>query len=437
MDRELRFQLLRACCRDKVFLAKSWRDVDAKYFGEREESVIIKAAISFWELYREPIGALLSSNVMDLVKEGKYNVESKKKVKDLIEKIQHGKIDLVSVTALSDRVKTLKRAAFFDNALEELIIDHEKGKLSAARLAVLVERAQKELAGSAVETFDFKEDYQKRIDQRRHRLTERPNPLFLIEPLDKRIKGLGRGQFAIYLAPYNSGKGLALVWTGMAYALQGLKVLHITLEDDAEEVGNRLDACITGIPLDRLARQPNRFKKRFRKLSKHIRGHIKIVDGTEGGWTVSRIEKTWEDLHKSGFTADVIIVDYDDEIECEEAFKGESARRMEFAHIYRRLRRMAARLDVFLWSAAQGTRGSEGKKTISGKDAAEDISKIRKTSLAIGIGVHPKLENVKHLYVMRNRFGRARFGVNIASDFASAIFYDRDNQRAVDAFKDE
>jgi hypothetical protein len=177
--------------------------------------------------------------------------------------------------------------------------------------------------------------------------------------------------------------------------------------------------------LNRLAALPNKLKKRFERVKEAMRGRIRLVDGTQGGWTVTKVTKLWEDLKQTGFTADAIVIDYDDEIECERTFKEENARRFEFAEIYRRLRRMAANLNVIVWTAAQGRRDSEGKRVITGKDAAEDISKLRKVFLGLGIGSDPDDERVKHLFVMRHKTDRSRFGVDIVSNFDHALFYDR------------
>jgi hypothetical protein len=152
------------------------------------------------------------------------------------------------------------------------------------------------------------------------------------------------------------------------------------------------------------------------------------VDGTEGGWTVTRIEKLWEQLKGEGFTADAIVVDYDDEIESEKTFKGESARRFEFADMYRRMRKAAARLKVIWWTAAQTSKKAETKKWVTGQDAAEDVSKVRKCFIAIGIGRDPEAEDdsLRYLYVAAHKHDRSRFGVEIWSDYDSAIFYDRE-----------
>jgi hypothetical protein len=201
-------------------------------------------------------------------------------------------------------------------------------------------------------------------------------------------------------------------------------VLHITLEDPIEEVENRLDASIAGVAKNALVNFPIRLRKRLRKARTILKGKIRLVDGTEGGWTLAKIEQTWEELRQDGFIADAIVIDYDDELESPIQYKGDSAARMKSADIYRSLRKLAARLNIIVWTAAQGTRASEGHKIISGRDVAEDISKIRKVTLCIGIGKIDEYEDRKHLYVTRHRLDRSRFGVDICTDYGAGLFYD-------------
>jgi replicative DNA helicase len=432
VDKELRYQILRAIVRDRSFLKQAYRDVRAEDFSDRGESLIAQAAITFYDKYQEPIGAMLRSQVDELAGRN-MGAESKDKLRDLITKIQSGQMELVSVNALIDRVKSLKKATFYDTALDEMITAHESGELTSEVLASLVERANRELSADQIMSTDyFNEDELKKRMERRELWHDNKYPLFLIPELDSKIKAIGRGHLGMFVAPPNAGKGPALLHMDVAYAIQGLNVLHITLEDPKEEVENRLDAILTGIPLNKLRTLPNRLKKRWRRASKRMHGRIKIIDGTDGGWTVTMVERAWETEKKNGFTADVITIDYDDEIECEKPFKGESARRFEFAEIYRRLRRMASKLDCIVWTAAQGTKATEGKKVITMKDVAEDFSKVRKSFLAIGIGADPKVANLKYLNVMRHRLDRSRFGVEIMSKFDSAIFYDTE---ATDRYK--
>lgn len=427
MDRELRHQILRALVRDRAFLKQAYGDVRPKDFSDRQEALIVEAAVGFYSKYQEPIGPMLQSEVEDLARNEKFGAEAKSKLRALIAAIGGPKPqdELVSVQALVDRVKALKRHSFYDEALDTILTAHEQGELTAEVLAGFVERANKELSFEQVAATEYFGDaeLEARISKRKL-WADGKCPLFLIPELDEKIKALGRGQLGLWLAPPNAGKSPALLHMVRSYALQGLNVLHITLEDPKDVVENRLDAALTGIPLDRLAKLPNRLRKRWLRARKLVRGRIRIVDGTDGGWTVTKVEQLWEQQKREGFVADVIVIDYDDELECEKQFKGESARRFEFAEIYRKLRRLAVKLDVILWTAAQATRKGEGKRVLTMSDVAEDYSKVRKAFLGISIGSDPKVPALKVLYVMRHKDGRSRFGVEIMSNFASAIFYD-------------
>ena len=230
----------------------------------------------------------------------------------------------------------------------------------------------------------------------------------------------------MWMAPPGGGKGLAFIHTAIAYATQGWKVLYVSLEDPQKLVEARLDSAFTRVPLKRLRAIPEKVKLRFEKYKKRIKGRIRLVDGTDGEWTVSMIERQWEIEKQNGFTADVILVDYDDEVACEKQFKGESARRFEFAEIYRAFRRLARRTDTIVWTAAQPVKAAANKKIITGQDTAEDYSKVRKVFLCLTIGTDQEDETIKFIYVAKSRVDRSHFGVEIVSDFSRALLYDEE-----------
>jgi inosine/xanthosine triphosphate pyrophosphatase family protein len=439
MNLALRHQLLRAMVRDPAFLKSSSKSLTPveKIFTEPEEKVIAQAAVEFYEKYQQSIGPLLISETDELARTEKFGTERKKKLAELRDLLQSGKMELVSVKALEDRVKKLKRHTFYETAVEEIVSAYEQGKLGSSVLSGIVERANVELSTNGYVASSYFDELQKRLERRKTLDEKRLYPSLMIGPLDDKIKIIGRGQLAMFLAPPASGKGLALVHVGKAYAMHGLNVMHITLEDPRTLVEDRYDAALTGIAIDNLDRFPNRLKTRFEARKKTIRGRIRIIDGTEEGWTVTQVEKAWEHERQNGFVSDVVIVDYDDELVCEKQFKGDSQRRFEFAEIYKRMRRAAARLNVFWWTAAQTGKQAQDKKIITGKDAAEDYSKIRKVFLAIGIGHDPKEPNRLWLNVLRHRLDRSKFAVKIVSDFDSAIFYDQEATNAMIAERKE
>jgi len=218
----------------------------------------------------------------------------------------------------------------------------------------------------------------------------------MIDPLDELIRGIGRGHLGVWLAYLKRGKSIALNHTALAYILQGLNVLYFTLEDPIDEVENRFDGAITSLPMKALVNKPKKVRLRFDRFIRLVRSHLKIVDGTEGGMSVTRIEEIWERERNRGFTADAVLIDYDDEIKPP---RKQEERRFEFADIYRSLRRFAAHKQVIVWTAAQTGRQTENMKIITAAATAEDISKIRKATLAIGIGKGDWGEHSRYLYV--------------------------------------
>lgn len=423
MDDSLRFQLLAALARDRQFLQASAIDVNPATFLKVEERAIAAACIDFWNKWEEPIGGLLASETEGQAKVLKIGIEGKKKIALIIDAIFSGKVPLVSVKALTARVKELKEAAFYEGALNEIIVAYEKGELSADTLASVIDKADLELRSADYHAIDFFDD--ESIDNRdaRRKVSE-TYPVCFIPRIDRVIRLIGRGMLAMFLAPPASGKGYALVWMGMSYMKQGYNVLHFTLEDPKKLVEDRYDAGFTRTLMRELPNQSERLKRLLAKRKSEMQGRLKIVDCTDGGWTVTMFEKVWEEEKRKGFIADAIIIDYDDEIKCEKIIKGDNVRRFEFHEIYIRLRALAKKLDVFLWTAGQTSKVAEDKPIVKGKDAAEDYSKIRKCFLAIGIGVMSKLEDVRVLHVLRHRLDKSKFTAVIKSNYAMGLFYD-------------
>jgi replicative DNA helicase len=412
-----------------MFLKTVCHDISPGDFPDRAEQIVATIALKFWEDHNEPVGALLRSDAEDAARHQRLTQEERKRLRQLIDDIQGAKMELVPVKALEERVLALKRDTFFDNALEKVVTAQEKGRLDAGVLEDIVEQARRELSDRVYTTTDYMDELEKRIARRRMSQDTEKYPRLMIDPLDQKMKAIGRGHFAIFVGPYSSGKSLFLMHVAMAYAMQGLNVVYITLEDPKDILENRMDSSMGGIPMSKLNLLPNRLRHRFNALAAMIRGRIKIVDATEGGFTISKCERLWDQLRSDGFAADAIIIDYDEEIECEKKFTGEMQRKQEFMEIYKRIRRMAKKLDVLVWTASQTKRGTAGKKVITGDMVGEDISKIKKSFLAIGIGKVPKEENVTYLYVMRHRLDRSKFGVEVVSDFPSGLAFDAEATR--------
>lgn len=443
-DPEFREMVLGHLCKDRNFLKRvggllEEKDFRAKKGGEGQEiQWVAELAIDWWHEYREPIGPMLGVEVQNLIREGRVaNVRigqrQKEELRELVDRIRKGDTGLVAVEALEKRIIDYKTRQAKRDAIQKLLDYQEKGELTDDRFLRVIYEATKRF-GQTGKIIDYETTVKKRI-ARRQREQLRKFPFLFIDPLDREVKTIPRGAVGLLIAKYKRGKSLGLTWIARAMALQGYNVLYFTLEDPQDTVEDRFDACMTGVPLKQLNERSNTFRKRFRRARKLLRGKIKIYDGTEGGMSVARMEEVWERCRNQGFTADVVIIDYDDEIQPPEAYKSDSGRRREFADIYRELRRFASKKDVYLWTAAQTRRGKDDAYIVTGDEIAEDISKVRKVGMCIGIGAaykprDPKVgwneNNGRYLYIAAHKWDKQKVGWPIMADMDRAIFYDQE-----------
>ena len=440
-DPEFQQQIVAALCRDRNFLKRVSGLLSASDFKSRRNSgegpeveIIAGKALDWWQKYREPIGGMLKAEVQEYIYQHKDKIgrKTKDKLIGMVEEVRSNH-SLVAVEALEHKVRVYKNRRAKQHAIMKLIEMQEKGELEGeqgdARFQRIIQETLETFkpAYKATSFFSGKE-LGNRILRRQQEAARRWPTLFIPE-VDTHVRAITRKGLGLVLALYKVGKSFCLIWIAHAMAWQGYNTLFLTLEDPKELVEDRLDALFTGMAMSELADKPNKLKRRLKKAKERILGRIKIIDATDGGWTVARIEEAWEAERNRGFAADCVIIDYDDEIQAVGKFSGESARRMQFAEIYRDLRGFAARNELFVWTAAQAKRGSEARMIVRGGDVAEDISKIRKVSFCLSIGAGPpewKSDDARHIFVAAHKFDKQHMGWNIMGDFDKAAFYDRE-----------
>lgn len=421
-------------CRDRTFLKKMSGLLNAEHFkprkgeGMQEAYWIAQKAFKFWKDYREPIGGMLQTEMLDYIRENKRKIgsRSRDKLMELVQTIRKAN-GLVAVEAVEKKVVEYLQRQNKARAIKDLIEYQEKGELSDSKFQRICKNALEKF-DTTLKVSDFTEEdsVEKRI-KRRKRDRDRKYPSLLIKEYDKVAITLPRGEIAMGLSKWGVGKSTLTAYLARAYAIQTLNVLVFTLEDPSDMVENRLDALFSGIKIKRLVDKEKRLRKRMRKALQRIRGHIKVIDGTDGNITIARMEEIWENFRNQGFTADVLIVDYDEGVVPPEKYKGDSAERQEMRDIYKEFKSLLARRDLYGWIMAQTTRGKPGqrKMIVTGDDAATDISKVRRCALCLGIGDGPEEwgDDSRYIYIAKHRYDRPKRGFAIMGDFERSMFY--------------
>lgn len=432
-DQEFQKILLSFLCRDRGFLKDTGYLLSPDDFkptskdGDRETGIIAKLAFDHWNKTREPIGPLLRTFVIDYADEKKMGEKQTEKLLKVVKEISETKRDIISVDSVAEKVIKFKKNRLKKIAVEKAADALEKGELTDELWYKICMTGVEHFNENSHESTNYLENSEDRIKRRENQHRYVKYPLLLIDPWDENVRAITRKQYGIVLAPSGNGKSLALIQIAISYILQGLNVLYITLEDNREITEDRFDAHLTGIATKELNDEPKRFRKKFRRIKQLIHSHIRIIDGTEGGVSVNRIEEIWERERNKGFIADAILVDYDEEIEPAIKYgKDAAGRRMELSDIHKDFRRLMARRNLLGWLAAQTNRKAEGKKYITKELIGEDYGKIKKCFCCIGIGRGDWGEDSKFIFVTKNKNDKSGIGWNIHSDFAHGTFYDRD-----------
>ncbi len=431
-DEAFQASLVSLLIKDKATLKLCQSLVTAKDFKPKGKSgenahnrwIVADVALAHFEKYREPLGRLITAELKAHCATLRLQGDKADTLVAYGRRLYKKKI--LAPTAITDKVVQFKREKIKASAVEELIELQATGELTDAKWMEVSRRAIEVISGEKYSSVDYFKTAADRI-QRRKVYREDRFPFLLIPEFDEQVRAIARGHLGLILAPYKRGKSLMLIHIARAYVLQRLNVLYITLEDPVQDVEDRFDASITHLPIKRLGRMPKRFRERFKQFTRLLRAKLRIVDGTEKDVTAATIDQMIEEERAAGFNVDAVIVDYDDEIK---ALKKSPERRMEFAEIYRDLRKLASTRNIILWTAAQTQRGTGQMKILSGDRLAEDVSKVRKVACALALGQGDWGEESIYIHVAAHKFDRQHWGCNIMSDKDRMLIYSQSKTAA-------
>lgn len=435
-DSDFQEKLLGPYCRDRNFLKRMSGILSPNDFKPKRGEGMIEAywialkAYQYWKDYREPIGGLLKTEMLDYVRENKKKIgtKSRDKLMDLVYSINKGN-GIVAVDAIEKKVVDYKRRQQMRHAVHELIDLQENGGLTSDKWIKICRKAV-DFVDFDLKVSDYtKEDSIDKRIKRREKDSDKKFPVLFIDPLDQEIRTFPRGEYGLGLAMYKRGKSTFAVHIAQAYALQDLDVLIFTFEDPSEMVEDRLDASFTGIPMKRLLEKSKKLRRRMRRRLENIRGKIRVVDATEG-MSLLRVEEIWEQFRNQGFSADVVILEGDENIEPIEHYKGDSGERRESVENHKAFKRFVAKRQLYGWITAQTKRGKSEKRkmVVTGDDAATDISKVRRAAMTVGIGDGPEEfpEDGRYIFIPAHRYDKSRVGWPIMGNYAKSIFYDKE-----------
>ena len=386
----------------------------------RARWLVAERALEFYEKHNSAIGKLIRSDVMEYGSTTNLGAAQVNEAREFLKKLN--KIRPVAPDALVEKVVKFKRLIAKKEAINDLSDLLSSGNLSDEQWDEITARIKK-IDVSQRESKDYFNTLEERIARRVADEKRIRAPWTLIDPLDAIVRTVSHKQIGMILATWKRGKSTMLLWLAVAMILQRLNVLYVTLEDPLDVTEDRLDSIITSVPLKNLLIKPNTLRSRFTRYRNMIHANIRIFDGTEGGVTMRTIEQMIQKHRNEGFITDVVIIDYDEEVQALRRYK---EKRFESDEVYRNFRTMCSSYDMIGWMAAQTVRNMEDRKIVTGSNIAEDIGKIRKVTCCISMGKGDWGDNGIYLYVAAHKTDRMKIGCNIIPDLKRSLIYDRD-----------
>jgi len=265
-------------------------------------------------------------------------------------------------------------------------------------------------------------------DRVKRRLTEREERIpTMIQQLDHMLKGGGeRKNVVIVMGEPKKGKSFLLTNVGKGAIVMGYKVTHYTLESGMPErrVADRYDALFSGINMDELREASDILIAAIEKAKEKYGESLCIKEYPPVTCTVDTIRAHQKRLIATGFSSDLIIVDYADVLKASEH---RDSKWEEVGGIFDDLGRLAAESNVLVWVASGTRRGPGGAKQKRVK-RMEDVGAAYKKMYAgdIIISLNQTEQEEKEHILRVNLVGARNIPypeeITVSTDFSHARF---------------
>ena len=363
--------------KDRKYCSDFCRIVETKYLQSDITSLISEIVIGYWKLEgetitKESMDASLQATEKDPVK-----------LKNLIDFSGQ----LFALTSWKDAEYALNETKKFITRQELKITTNifinelEKDNIEAAKLTMRKGLRRVEFDEN-YNLEDHLTNWEKRQNER-ERTSKSPEKLLRLglKKIDSKLGGgVKRAEFSSILAVTNEGKSTFLTHVGFVSMLQGFNTLHVTLENTKEQVNQRYDTRITGIDYRFLASkgytpaEREIANKKFNFLLNKNGNKLKVVESLDNYFSSETLEKIMDNLElDENWKTDTLILDYADLMRPSVSYK---EYRFSVAQIYKDIKMLLKKRNIYGWNAMQARRESKGKVAQS-EDAAESYEKSR------------------------------------------------------------
>ncbi|MCG7348917.1 DnaB-like helicase C-terminal domain-containing protein [Sphingomonas sp. ACRSK] len=426
-DQAFQEQLAAHYLRDDVFVQSVGSLVLPDYF----ENETLAALVAIQKIYLERYGSCCTLKTYVQVMQ-RLIAAKKVKVADMLEAKRL--LGVVHKDPLSDRQFVIDTIAEF--ARKQALTNATMGMADAldtdddtkiAKALAAVEEAKQVGAADTAAAMNFKTSRIERQQKRAQRAAggyTNGGITTGIPELDNQLtphRGWGRKELNILMAPPKAGKTAAKITFGLNAARAGHNVFYASCEVSEEIIGERADACVSGVPLKELVKRQAEVDKAVEQWEQNPGlGEFIVQAFPIRTLKVSELTRILKRYEAQGITFDLIIVDYLGIMRPETVY---TDKRFGLAEIGQDLRAMGTVFNAAVLTGYQTNRTGTQKaqRNVSdGTDAADDYEVVRTADVLMTINqsVDERAAGEVVLYFseMRNAESglRMRFNQNLA-----------------------
>jgi hypothetical protein len=142
--------------------------------------------------------------------------------------------------------------------------------------------------------------------------------------------------------------------------------------------------------------------------------------------TIQKIEGVADTCRNHGFIPQVLLVDYDEKIRPTRNYE---QKRFEMDDVYNTFQTLCSRMNLIGWLAAQTQRNTQHMKVLTGDTVAEDIGKMRKTTVGISLGKGEWTDESIYMFVAAHKNDKMNIGCEVVPDKSRGMIYDEEATR--------
>lgn len=422
--------ILSALIKNEAFSRKTQAFIKDDYFHNPGEKIVLGHIQNFIEKYSA------MPNLADLLVKVKND--------DAITETQTGEA-LQVVEDIFD-IEPSNNSEYLVEVAEKFCAD--KAMFNAIQQAIEIYKGESKLTVHSIQdlmrdamavSFDvnvgqeYLDDAEKRWDYYSNPANKIP---FDIESFNENTNGgVTRKTLNLLIAGINVGKTMSLISLACMYMRMGLNVLYCSGEMAEEQILNRADANMLGVPInDVMSLGKDVFLGRIQKMRSKSYGKLFVKEFPTGTGTAARFRHAVHEIRiKKRVQIDVIIVDYL-QITTSSNVKGDVNSYTKYKAVAEEIRALCVEENAIGWTAAQFNRGGLDNSDPGMGDVGESTGIPATVDGMWAVVRSDELDEVGQLLVstLKSRYGnksKPKFTIGVNIDTQTLYDVSKSEQR--------